>query len=865
MKNSLSFLTAIVSNGYQGDMKKNHQIQAVCRFLFFYLTMQMAIIQQAVAVGSLADPMSFGSLLPFLTTVYRGTPETKNPLPDLDLTPQSVQPPKIIRDNSDAFDPLASVVAPQYHQIKSQLTFQDSIGLKLDEEESLVLAPSEFPAVAKVSDMADENWPQLIAAESVGSDTSGIRSVFKWADQWRLNAFPDDPLLRFLAFIHGAAFCVQDNNGQLSYIIQRNGKLLSVSRFEAYLQFSLYSQSFLESLYPEIFGPSLPAGGGWHEWNRYVRKQPFHPYKRSENANNSSGFQRPLSQYGNNESSTRSETRAHHSEPDSEQARESGTTSTETDGRQEHINQQKVEAIYDYEPPENADEEPTALYAIAFLNESQQYLYCAVCTLLITGKAKACKSNTPHSVCIGCFESIVKEEAWNIKQCITCRGEMQKGSINYRAAAELIMFQCPSGCNHSCPLAFMKNHIKEHHSPDTPDDRLESTSPGEGEQAIPPGSVLFYGVPVMLEHRDRIEGFLQTCRQINNPEHQQLAEAFTQVFQAFQSRSEQLAIAHTGQINEGAACHIHDSSHTFFNSIRHSVHSAYSQCIRSTGQQSAKCRFCNTRLCLNGSMMGVREHLSECSGIVPCPNSGDGCSFQHNPALVPMHLLKCRYNKVECRICRQQVAVSGKTMHRKNCHSSVLLDQDYALFDDRTVQKLIQLYGEHDKKGTIPVYKVPEEDTYYCKISKHFYESITQGGRERERQGIVFIGNNPDNSVDFIIEFFFDGRSGSLALMIFLPTEKLHKSKECRRMALPIIFNGKGEKLLNKSFVLTKDFSCGDCGCRVTKDTFTHSDPYPICLDNVIHKRLHSRGEVLHNDDFTECIYVQIKLTPFKR
>ncbi|WP_252180033.1 hypothetical protein [Endozoicomonas sp. 4G] len=166
-----------------------------------------------------------------------------------------------------------------------QPTFQDSIGLKLDEEESLVLVPSEFPAVAKVSDMADENWPQLIAAESVDTDASGIRSVFRWADQWQLNAFPDDPLLRFLAFIHGAAFCVQDNNnGQLSYIVQHNGKLLSISRYEAYLRFSLYSQSFLESLYPEIFGPSLPAGGGWHEWNRFIRKQPFHPYERPANS-----------------------------------------------------------------------------------------------------------------------------------------------------------------------------------------------------------------------------------------------------------------------------------------------------------------------------------------------------------------------------------------------------------------------------------------------------------------------------------------------------------------------------------------------------------------------------------------------------
>ncbi|WP_252176584.1 hypothetical protein [Endozoicomonas sp. 4G] len=539
----------------------------------------------------------------------------------------------------------------------------------------------------------------------------------------------------------------------------------------------------------------------------------------------------------------------------------------ETDGRQEHINQQKVEAIYDYKPSENVDEMPTALYATAFLDGSQQHLYCAACTGFITGEAKACNSNTPHSVCIGCFESMVKERAHNI--CITCRGEMQKGSINYRAAAELIMFQCPSGCNHSCPLAFMKNHIKEHHSQDALGNRLESISLGEEEQATPPGSVLFYGVPVMPEHRDRIEGFLSTCRQINNPENRQLAEAFTQVFQAVQSRSEQSAHVHTGQMNEGAACHIHDSSQDFFNFTEHNIHSAYSQCIRSTGQQSARCRFCNTRLCLNESMASVREHLNTCSGTVPCPNKGVGCSFQQKPALIPAHLLKCRHNKGECRICRQQVPLSKITMHRKNCLPSVQLDQNDALFYDRTRQQPIQLYGEHDKKGTIPVYKTPGEDTYYCKISKCFYESITQGGRIwAANYDIGFIGNNPDNSVDFCIKFSFDGGPGSLAFYIFLPTSHTGISvKECRRMALPIIFNGKGEKLINKSFVLTRtgDSSCDNCGCEVTEDTFTHPHPYPVCLESYFHIGFGSRDELLHNNDFPECIYVQIKLTPNDR
>ncbi|WP_252176581.1 hypothetical protein [Endozoicomonas sp. 4G] len=803
-------------------MKKNYYALAVCRFLFFCIMMQLATIQQAMAAGSLADPMSLSSLLPLLATVYRGTPEAKNSLPDLD------------------------------REIKSQLTVQDSIGLKLDEEESLVLAPSEFPAVAKVSDMADENWPQLIAAESVGSDTGGIRSVFKWADQWRLNAFPDDPLLRFLAFIHGAAFCVQDNNGQLSYIVQRNGKLLSVSRFEAYLQFSLYSQSFLESLYPEIFGPSLPAGGGWHEWNRFVRKQPFHPYERPEKKADKHSVQRPLSPDGNNKGSTRSETRTHHSEPNSEQVREPGTTSTERDERQEHINHQKVEVIYDYKPPENGDETGIPLYAIAFLNKSQQHLYCSVCAELITKKAKACKSSPPHSVCSGCFNSMVKSGLDNIEMCATCRGEMCGGLFNYKDAAETVMFQCPLGCKDSCPLAFIKSHIKEHHSQVASEDQSETLSLNKQEQATPPGHVLFYGVPLMSEHRDRIEQFLQTCRQINDPKHLQLAEAFTQAFEGLQSKREQQSAAH-------------HASYEFFDSRESRLDLAYLQCIRSTGLQSAECRFCHTCLPLNQGVIGVREHLNECSGVVSCPNSRDGCSFQQRPALMPQHLLRCPYNRVKCRICHQQVAIPKIKMHRENCLSSVQLDQDDALFYERTEQEPIQLYGEHDSKGTIPVYKIPEENTYYFKISKLFYESITQVGCIRADHTIEIVGNNPDNFVDFLVRFDFDEPTGSFGFQIKSADNYMlgyPEREKDRRMALPIVFNEKGRKLLNKSFLLKGRSSCDDCGCKITEDTFTHPDPYPVCMDSLMYTRFTSGDGIRHNGDFPECVYVQIKVTP---
>ncbi|WP_252176580.1 hypothetical protein [Endozoicomonas sp. 4G] len=844
-------------------MKKNYQTQAVCRFLFFCIMMQMVTIQQAMAADSLADPMSLSSLFPLLATVYRGTPEAKNSLPVLDPPPQSVQIPGNIGDSPDSFDPFFSVVSLQYRQIKSQLTFQDSIGLKLDEEESLVLAPSEFPAVAKVSNMADENWPQLIAAESVGSDTSGIRSVFKWADQWRLNAFPDDPLLRFLAFIHGAAFCVQDNSGQLSYIIQRNGKLLSVSRFEAYLQFSLYSQSFLESLYPEIFGPSLPAGGGWHEWNRYVRKQPFHPYKKSKKTNNSSGAQRPLSPYGNNESSTRSETRAtHRSERNSEQAQAPGTTSTERDGRQEHINQQKVEAIYDYKTPENDHEKATALYATAFLDESQQHLHCPVCDGFITGEAKACNSSRPHSVCIGCFNSMKKAKVPNIEQCVTCRGKVCGGSFNYKDAAAAILFQCPLGCNHRCPLAFMKNHIKEHYSDNTLEGRSEAVSQGEGEQGIPPGSVLFYGVPITPEDKERVEQFLLTCRQINDPEHLQLAETFTRLLESAQNRCQQLASGHSGQQSTGAACHSHNSSNDFFNFGGSSLDSAYLQCLRNVGQRGGTCRFCNSELWFNQGVTSIQEHLNQCYGPVYCPNVDNGCTFRHRPAIMPMHLLKCRYNKAKCQICLQQVASEAMNMHRERCLSSVQLGQGDAFFYDRTEQTPIQIIGELNRDGTVLVYKVPEEDTYYCKISRLFYESITnfgiKSGFKRGRHRIKFIGNDPNDSGGFSIEFQFDEGESSLSFRIF--SEENH-----RRMALPVIFNEEGKKLVEETFVLRGHSSCDVCGYRVDKDTMTHPDPYPICLSSLTSNLLYSNDQRDHNSFFPSCIYVQIKLTPVER
>ncbi|WOG25757.1 hypothetical protein [Endozoicomonas sp. 8E] len=329
-------------------MKKTYYALAVCRFLSSCFMMQLATIQLAEAVNNLSGQMSLSSLLPLIATVYRNIPETKHHLPDLNTPPQ---PAQHVGGRSCPFDTRISVVSPQYSQIKLQATlaagngfdssdnrdldavenpltcllrsplplsiryaesgipvlFEDAIWLRLNQEESLILAPSELPAVVRVGDIAGENWPQLIAAESVQSYTGSIRSVFRWANKLILDSLSDDPLLRFLAFTHGTAFYIQDSNGQPSYIIQHNGKLLFISRVEACLRFSQFSQNFLESLYPEIFGPSLPAGGGWHEWNRFIRKKPFHP--------------------GHSERTP---------EPD--------TASTERDGRQKQINPQKIEA-----------------------------------------------------------------------------------------------------------------------------------------------------------------------------------------------------------------------------------------------------------------------------------------------------------------------------------------------------------------------------------------------------------------------------------------------------------------------------------------------------------------------------------------
>ena len=44
----------------------------------------------------------------------------------------------------------------------------------------------------------------------------------------------------------------------------QDGHLHTISEWEYKRRLSMYFQSLLEFLYPEYFGPTIPAGGGWH-------------------------------------------------------------------------------------------------------------------------------------------------------------------------------------------------------------------------------------------------------------------------------------------------------------------------------------------------------------------------------------------------------------------------------------------------------------------------------------------------------------------------------------------------------------------------------------------------------------------------
>ena len=70
-------------------------------------------------------------------------------------------------------------------------------------------------------------------------------------------------------------------NGDIIYQwYDQDGHLHTLSEWEFQRRLSMYFQSLLECLYPELFGSALPAGGGWHRWQyRNVRKASDRPGK----------------------------------------------------------------------------------------------------------------------------------------------------------------------------------------------------------------------------------------------------------------------------------------------------------------------------------------------------------------------------------------------------------------------------------------------------------------------------------------------------------------------------------------------------------------------------------------------------------
>ena len=70
-----------------------------------------------------------------------------------------------------------------------------------------------------------------------------------------------------------------DQNGNIIYQwYDKDGHPHTISEWEYKRRLSMCFQSWLEFLYPEFFGPSLPAGGGWHQWQYWkVRRTADRP------------------------------------------------------------------------------------------------------------------------------------------------------------------------------------------------------------------------------------------------------------------------------------------------------------------------------------------------------------------------------------------------------------------------------------------------------------------------------------------------------------------------------------------------------------------------------------------------------------
>lgn len=80
---------------------------------------------------------------------------------------------------------------------------------------------------------------------------------------------------------------ITDQNGNVFYRwYDENQQAHYLSEEEYKRLLSMYFQAWIEFLYPEYFGPGLPAGGGWHRWEpsgqRWkVRKTPNPPHDQS--------------------------------------------------------------------------------------------------------------------------------------------------------------------------------------------------------------------------------------------------------------------------------------------------------------------------------------------------------------------------------------------------------------------------------------------------------------------------------------------------------------------------------------------------------------------------------------------------------
>ena len=71
----------------------------------------------------------------------------------------------------------------------------------------------------------------------------------------------------------------RDQDGNIVYQwYDQDGHLHTISEWDYKRRLSMYFQSWLEFLYPEYFGSSIPAGGGWHQWQYWkVRRTADRP------------------------------------------------------------------------------------------------------------------------------------------------------------------------------------------------------------------------------------------------------------------------------------------------------------------------------------------------------------------------------------------------------------------------------------------------------------------------------------------------------------------------------------------------------------------------------------------------------------